>query len=360
MSPFYLIICLILVAISGFMSASEIAIFSLSRFQIRALKENFGPAKRKIKRLISDPAGLLIITLVVNEIVNVSLSTIITHAVSQNDLSFLSIPWFSKLPEWAAQILIGTLVTAPIVLIFCEITPKVIAARANHIVAPLTVGPLMFIYDMLKPMRMLLQGFVGLLSKKLAVDKTLLREEDFLVMVEEGHKEGTVQLSEMELIRSVFDLDDTPVSEVFTPFSKVYSLPVHMTLQSALNALNTTKGQKFSRIPVVNGPGKVVGILYSKDLLVAKLEKEDPNTPISTIMGRTFTINSQLRLNSLFRKMKKQKAHMAIVEDEKGRAIGIATMTDVLDALFEELLPDEKPAPIVALPSKGQIKAKSK
>src|SRR4051812_38587687 len=114
------------------MSGSEIALFSLSRFQIRELKEHFRPAYRKIKKLLGDPGGLLITILVTNELVNISLSTLIAEAISESwrddrrgGLRSLTGWILPGVPDWIAQALIGTLITAPIVLFLCEITPKV-------------------------------------------------------------------------------------------------------------------------------------------------------------------------------------------------------------------------------------------
>ena len=350
MTLFEILVCIILVAISGFMSASEIALFSLSRFQLRSLKERHRSSHHKIKRLLSDPAGLLIIILVINEVINVALSTIVTQAISEAWITHaLATTIFFKFPEWTVHSFLGILVVSPIVLFLCEITPKVIAARANLVIAPLTVHPLSLIYNLLKPVRVLLQRFVTtvsqLLTKKVTkIESTeepppLLKEEDFLNLVEEGQKEGAIRQNEVDLIRNVFELDDTSVDDVQTPIARVYTLPAHTTLDAALNAM---KAVQYSRIPVTqnrpNGRPHIVGILYSKDLLVAKLEKADMNAPISSLMEKPLFIPPTSRLNSLFRRMKNQKVHMAVVENPPGNVLGIVTMTDILDALFEEIM----------------------
>src|ERR1041385_3362934 len=118
--------------IASFMAASEIGVFSLSRFQLRSMKETFPSGYRKIKQLLSDPGGLLITILVVNEVVNISLTTLITGAVTRlRAESPFAGQAFLLFPSWAADTLCGMLVTALIVLFFGEITPKVIAAHAN-------------------------------------------------------------------------------------------------------------------------------------------------------------------------------------------------------------------------------------
>src|SRR5690242_20051217 len=114
MSPLELLACTALVLFSAYMSGSEIALFSLSRFQLRSLKENFRSTHRKIKKLLSDPGGLLITILVANEIVNVTLTTLVTKAISSAQLPTTG--RLGQIPHWALEMVIGTAITAPIIL----------------------------------------------------------------------------------------------------------------------------------------------------------------------------------------------------------------------------------------------------
>lgn len=356
MTSFELLICACLVTGSAFLSASEIALFSLSRFQLRSLKERLRPAYRKIKRLLGDPGGLLITILVINEILNISISTLVAGAVArswenspESAIRALHLRFFASTPEWLFQMAAGILLTTPIVLLFCEITPKVVAARASEVVAPLSVSPLSWIYDGMKPVRIVLKRVVAWISKYLGKGKStefdhdheahrpLLREEEFLVMIEEGHKEGAIQETEMELIRNVFEFDDTRVLDICTPLNQVQSLSENTPVQAALAQMKT--GQKFSRIPVTAvDRKKIVGVLYTKDLLLEKLQPSNHQAPISGYMLKPFIVSPDTKLNTLFRKFKQNKMHMAIVEDSHGGTIGVVTMSDVLDALFEEIL----------------------
>lgn len=345
-----LLACALLVLVSSFVASSEIALFSLTRFQLRSLKERFRTQHRQIKRLLSDPGGLLLTLLVTNEVVNVWLSTLIAGAVerSMGDQPALG------LPPWAVHTLLATLITAPIVLLFCEVTPKTIAARANQLLAPLAVGPLTLVYDAYKPIRWFLNRVMRSAAraagrvqpeKSASTDsRPILREREFMDMIEEGHREGAIRAEELELIRNVFELDDRTVADVLTPISQVFSIPQNTTLRNALAQL---RGRKWSRIPVTGrARDHVVGTLYAKDLLYTKLEIEDlADSPVSNLMRRPLTVSATLRLNALFRKMKQNKTHMAVVEGSPGVAFGVVTMDDVLDALFEDLLEaGEEPA----------------
>jgi putative hemolysin len=350
-SSFELLSCFILVFIASFMAASEIGVFSLSRFQLRSLKETFPSGYRKIKQLLGDPGGLLITILVVNEVVNISLTTLITGAVARvrAESVFAGQP-FLFIPSWAADTLSGLLVTAPIVLFFGEITPKVIAARANQLVATITVPALMLIYELFAPVRRVLKRLVASVSTfaggapelthgpNVSEDR-ILRESDFLLMLEEGHREGAIGESELELIKKVFAFDDTTVGSIITPLSQVQTLPIHTTVKSAIQSM---RSQMYSRVPVIGADRKeVVGILYAKDLLKAKLQPAVTNTTIDTLMHEPLFVQSSMRLNALFRRFKQQKTHMAIVQGLLGDAIGVVTMSDVLETLLEDLFPDD-------------------
>src|SRR5262245_5129433 len=106
MSPFELLFCALLILTSAFLSSSEIALFSLSRFHLRFLKDQVQPATyRNIKRLIQDPGGLLITILVLNEVVNILLSSLITKFMVFHSGSSLDGR------QWILQLILSTLTT---------------------------------------------------------------------------------------------------------------------------------------------------------------------------------------------------------------------------------------------------------
>src|SRR5581483_6883881 len=92
----------------------------------------------------------------------------------------------------------------------------------------------------------------------------------------EGHREGAIGESELELIKNVFEFDDTTVASILTPISQVQTLGLKTPVRTAIQAV---RSQNYSRVPVTGRDRKeVVGILYAKDLLRAKLH---PVAPVS-------------------------------------------------------------------------------
>jgi len=348
-SSFELLILTCFIFLSAFLSASEVAIFSLSRFQIRQLKDQFPPAYRRIKQLLTDPNGLLITILVSNEVINVTLATFVEHWVIKTWSTtggqwVLSLPFHldTHTPLWFQQMLIGTLLTTAIVLLLCDVTPKVVAAKANHVVAPLTSTTLLWLHYALKPVRASLAAIIRLLlgrrRKKIVKanpnEEPLFKEDDFLVMVEEGHKQGIVHSSELELIRNIFELDDTRVEEVCTPIGRVFSIPAKTTLKQALEYYRL---KKYSRIPVFEkDKNNIVGILFVKDLIPSRLDSSLQSQPVEQCMNRPLLIEQGTRLNTVFRTMRQNHTHMVVVTNPRGQAIGVVTMSDLLGEIFGE------------------------
>lgn len=354
---FELLFSVFLILTSGFLSSSEVALFSLSRFQFRAMKDHVQPGiYKKIKRLLQDPPGLLVSILVVNEIVNVALSSLITQSIARQPGGS------SSGGEWVFDLFQGTAISTFLVLIACEITPKMVAARANRLIALTAAFPLTILYDFMMPVRFLLSQIAKIVlfvfqPKHLQITQLrgkpksstsneenrdkgeILKESEFLLMVEEGHKEGAIQRSELDLIQNVFELDDTRVSSIFTPISQVQLLTADTTIRQALTNL---RNNRYSRLPVVTANKRqVLGILYTKDLLRSKLDQTMVDHPVSELMKRPLIVNPTMHLNALFRKFKRQRTHMAIVQKLTGETLGIVTMNDVLESLFGDLIPDE-------------------
>ncbi len=330
------------------MSASEIALFSLSKFQLRSMKEHLRTAHRKIKKLLADPGGLLVTILVINEIVNISLSAVIAESVANTAASEYLASFLPRwIPNWAVDSFIGLIITAPIILFFCEVTPKVLAAHANQLIAPLAAGPLTILYSLLMPIRVALERVIRLLTSRISKPQltekpkrgTILKESDFILMAEEGRKEGAIEENEFELIKNVFELDNTTVADVYTPIGQVKTITSDTLIKTALLSF---RGAQYSRVPVSTPDRKkLIGILYSKDLLKAKLDPELLSMPIESIMRRPLFVSPSLRLNSLFRKLKMQKTHLAVVQDPSGSFMGVVTMSDLLDTLFEDIFPED-------------------
>ena len=316
-----LLLPLILISISFILSSSEIAIFSLSRVQLRKIRDQSEPLFRRIRTLIQDSVGLLITVLLCNEIVNISLAAWITSRfIETRDLSI------------EQKSMLGVLVTTPLILFCCELTPKVIASRANQLIIQLFLPVIYFLYWLMRPLIALIRLF---LPDRQVEELHKLHEEDFIILAEEQAETGHLHETELELIKNVFEMDDVRVELIATPIKKIFTLPAHYTLDQAQSAILKEKDQ--SRIPVY-GSGKedIVGVLSTKDLVELKIDPAKGKQNILTLTNDPLVVAGGISIETLFRKMKMKKVQTAFIKNLQGKVTGMITLQDILDTLIEE------------------------
>jgi len=316
-----LLTCFLLISFSFVFASSEIAIFSLTRVQLKRIKDQSEPLFKRIRTMIQDSFGLLITVLLFNEVVNISLASLITSKfIEPLDLT------------WQIQTLVGILVTTPIILIFCELTPKVVATRANQLIISLFLPIVYVCYYITKPLVSVIKFFF---PKQQVKELHNLQEEDFIFLAEEHTETGHLHETELELIKNIFQMDDTRVEQISTPIKRILTLPSNYTLDQA--AKIALKDKIYSRVPI-SGTSKedIVGVLNTKDLVTIKIHPDMKNDSVMSIAKEPLIISSSLSLEALFKKMKSKKVQVAFTKNAAGKIIGMITLQDILDTVIEE------------------------
>jgi len=313
--------CIILISFSFIFASSEIAIFSLSRVQLKKIKDQSEPLFHRIRILTHDSFGLLITVLFFNEIVNISLAALITS----NYIEPLSL-------SWQMQTILGIMVTTPIMLIFCELTPKVVATRANQLIISLFLPIVYFFYIITKPLASIVKVFF---PKQTIKELHNLHEDDFIIIAEEQTETGHLHETELELIKNIFQMDDTRVEQMTTPLRKIITVASTSTLEMA--AKQILKDKVYSRIPV-HGKNKedIVGVLNTKDLVTIRIHPEMNSESVMSIAKEPLIVSGSLTLETLFKKMKSKKVQVAFTKNSQDKITGMITMQDILDAVIEE------------------------
>lgn len=304
-----------------FFTLSEAALFGLGRLGLKKLKEANHPAAPVLKNLLGSPRRLIISLLIGNEAMNVA----ITSLVCALFVSF-----------WGEM---GKFLTIPVViltiLLFGEVIPKTIALNYASQLAPVLAGILEKYIRLIAPLRWFLEFLVHNLVKifriKLELSPPTLTEEDFKELVNTGQKEGSLEAEEKDLIFKVFKFTDQTVRNIMTPREAVFAFSITARVEEVIEAL---KEHRFSRIPVYTGDlDHIVGILYAKDLLRVRR----PEGGLRPLLRRAYFVPLSKKLDDLFREMRRQKMHLAIVVNEFGGLAGIVTLEDLLEELFGEI-----------------------
>ncbi len=327
-SFYYFILLSVLILLSALFSASETAFFSLNRLRLERLVLEGNEVAKEVYERLQNPARLIATILIGNEAVNIAISSLLAALFIKEfgkEKSFYSIP-----------------VALFVLLIFGEITPKALAVRFSESYAFFIVRFLRFVEFVIYPLRVALVTVASFVTKPFGVElfnkPKVLSDEDFMVLVEEGAKEGFIGDEEKEIIFRTLDLSEVDVKEIMVPKDEIFALQEDVKVRDAIDLLKT---KKFSRIPVYGKDlDDIRGILYAKKIIPLKLKEEDFEKPVKEFMDPPYFVTEFKRIDQLLEEMQKSKRHLAIVVDEYGNTVGIVTLDDILSFLVGEM-PDE-------------------
>lgn len=161
--------------------------------------------------------------------------------------------------------------------------------------------------------------------------------EDILDAVSEGERDGAIDDEEREMIENIIEVRDSAVSQVMTPRTSVFGLPLETTLEDAIAAVVE---QGHSRIPVYEDTiDNIRGILYAKDLLAhwASRNGSGALATAESLMRPALFIPETKNTSDLLAELRTSKVHMAIVVDEYGGTAGIVTIEDIIEEIIGEI-----------------------
>ena len=165
--------------------------------------------------------------------------------------------------------------------------------------------------------------------------------EEVKLIVSAIRKRGLLGEEQEEMIHSVFDLHQVRVREIMVPRTRITCLPLTQDLKTLLDRIVK---DLHSRIPIYEGvPDHIVGILYTKDLLGALLERARQGTPpdapfdLRSILHPPMIVPEAMPLNQMLAEARRRHSQMALVVDEFGSFVGLVTIEDVLEEIVGEI-----------------------
>jgi putative hemolysin len=312
----------VLLLLSAFFSGSEAALFSLSRTQLRAMRES-SPGGRAVAHLLAHPRPLLITVLVGNLAVNV---------LATSTATALAIRMFGT-----RGLGLAFLVMSLLIMVFTEVLPKALGVHWATRIAPVLAWPLSIIHTLLLPIRVplsrfsdavieALRGHIGTAHRSYAWD-------ELLTAVRLGRREGKIGAFEYEILSHVLEFRHKIVKEIMTPSIHVVSAPVRATRDELLSMF-ASSGR--SRIPIHgDSPDDVIGILHVKDLVDPRAARSEDD--LRARMREAYFIPENAPIAELYKELQRRKLHAAIALDEHGSFAGIATTEDILEQMIGEI-----------------------
>jgi len=317
----YVVLFVVCLLLSAFFSGSETAFISLQKVRVQHLIDNKVRGAKLVSRMIEKPEKLLSTILLGNNFVNTAAAALATA---------LAIKF------WPEQgVLISTIVVTVLLLIFCETTPKTIATRHAEGLSLFIARPIEALSWILTPFVVVLSWIATGFSKMLGgapVSRSLAREEEIRTMISMGHKEGTVEEEEAEMLHKVFEFGNRPVREVMVPRTEV----IWVTKGTKLaDFLSLYAQNPLSRFPVYeDNIDNVVGILAVKDILMAQAKGAFNNEDtIDDLIRPAYFTPETKRVSELFAEMRDKNFRITVVIDEFGGTAGIVSLSGLMEEI---------------------------
>ena len=321
-------IFLFCIVASAFFSGTETAFFSLSDLELGRLREEGRRRSRRVLKLMDDSRKLLITILVGNTVVNIIAAIDATVLVTRLSRTY----HFSE----GLGIFLEVVVVTLIILIFSEITPKIIAVR-NPLRFALFAAPIIeMVYIVFYPVSAVLERFTDLFKRTFGIrgGTEFFSEEEIKTLIELGEEKGTIQSEERMMIDSIFEFGETTVKEIMVPRIDMVCIEVHSTLRDLIRLI---RERGHSRIPVYEDRiDNIRGIIHVKDLIPI-LDRPSKDVKLANLARPAYFVPESKKIDDLLREFQRQKVHMAIVVDEYGGTAGLVTLEDIIEEIVGEI-----------------------
>ena len=303
---------------SAIFSGSEAALFSVADSRVHVLKKNGergAVALSAIKEKINRP---IIVIVIGNNIVNI-VGSMFIGVVAANHFGEV---WIG---------IISAFLTA-LIIIFGEIVPKTLGEHYDEPIALFISPILLYATKVLAPVIFLLEQLTKGLAKN---TQPSVSEEDLHAMSEIGHAEGTIEADERALIERVFTLNDIEAWDIMTPRTMIASFDKEDVLSDVEQEIYELTN---SRLPVYDDEiDTIVGVCLRRELLIA-LAKDQKDKKIGDFVQEALFVKEEIKLDDLLPLFQKNRAHLAIVQDEFGGTAGVVSLEDVLEQLVGEIV----------------------
>jgi len=310
---------------SGFSSMAETAMMAVNRYRLRHRSKQGSRGAKLALSLLAETDRLLGVILLVNTLVNAAAATL-TAVITKR--------LFGE-GEWALAL--GTAAISFALLVFCEITPKVIGASRANLIAPLASFVLAPMLKIVTPIVWFVNLFVQSLLKLVGIGPesesghSPLTQEELRSMVLEGQ---SFRGKHRAMLANLFDLDSVSVDDVMTPRSQIEAIDLGAKAASLLDQLANSY---HTRLPAFEDElDNIAGIVHIKQVLRLQQAGEIDAEQLRTILRPAYFIPAGTPLLAQLQHFQAAGQRLGLVVDEYGELLGLVTLEDILEEIVGE------------------------
>lgn len=316
----------VLLLLSAFFSISETSMMALNRYRLKAMVRLGDRAAARTAELLARTDRLLGVILLGNNLVNAAAAMLV---------GIITIELFGQ-NDFALGM--GTLVITFLILVFSEITPKVIgAAHPEKIALPLSylLGPLL---RLLYPVVWFVNLFSSALLWLLRISPTgdaqaqrLSSEELRSLVLEHSHY---LPKKHSSILVNLFDVERITVEDVMTPRAQIEGIDLEASEDVLIEQLTTSY---HTRLVAYRGePGNVIGILHLRRALSLMREDEFSKSALEEILMAPYFVPADTGALTQMQYFQENRERLALVVDEYGELQGLLTLEDIIEEIIGE------------------------
>ena len=313
-----IVVTVLLLAVSGMMSSSEVALFSLSPADLRDIKARGTLSAEAVIKLLKRSDELLATILVVNNLVNIAI-VICTSEVIHSMFHF----------ERFEFLFTGVLATF-ILLFFGEILPKIVAQSANIRIALAFSQPLLLLRWLFYPVSFILVRTGGRIERFASPATENISIEELADAVDMTTEQDS---EEQKILAGIVSITSREVEDIMRPRMDIEAVEQTMTFTEVKRVITETG---YSRLPVYDEDlDHIKGVIFIKDLLEHIGKGDDFGW--QKLIREPYFVPMHRKVNAVLEDFQKQRFHMAIVVDEYGATQGLISLEDILEEVVGEI-----------------------
>ncbi len=319
-----ILVCLLFV--SAFFSASETAMMSINRYRLRHAAKT-SQAARLVSLMLSRPDRLLTVVLIGNSFANIAAASIST---------IIGVRLFGE-----AGALVGTALVAIIVLLFAEISPKIIASQKPELVAYLTVTPLFLTMKILFPLvwiaNVLSNGLLSLMGvKHYKKSLDILTKDELRTMVNEAG--ALIPTQHKSMLTSILDLETITVEDIMIQRNEIVGLDL---AEDESQILYKIRNSQHTMLPVYKDDiNDIYGVIHMRDLSHYLTENDFSKHTLLELAEKPYFVPEGTVLHTQLFNFQHNKNRFGLVVDEYGDVLGLITLADILEEIVGEFTTD--------------------
>ncbi|NLY72961.1 MAG: HlyC/CorC family transporter [Tissierellia bacterium] len=316
---------IILLMLSAFFSASEIAYSSINKVRLETMQDGKNKRAAMAYFIYSNYERALATILVGNNLVNIGASTMATA---------LAIELVG-----AKAVSASAAIMTILVLIFGEITPKIVASKHSLTLALFASYPLRVFMFIFKPVLFITEPLIGLVRRRFKgeeldpEEQSEAVEEELVSLLETVENEGIIDENRKNIISSALDFTERSVSEILIPRVDLFAIDLDDEREEILEQIQASP---YTRIPVYEKSiDNIVGILYLNQFY--RMIIDEPDLCIRDILRPASYFYKTTKLPAALEMLRSSQMHLGVVTDDYGGNIGIVTIEDIMETLVGEI-----------------------